>query len=52
MRIGDKVLAKVNGKIEECIVEKVYNEDLVLNTGKEMVTRKFWEIRKIKYDQK
>jgi hypothetical protein len=46
MQIGQRVLAKVNGKVEECIVEKIGFEDLILNTGKETISRKYWEIRK------
>lgn len=47
MRIGQTVLAKVDGLIKECIVEKIGYEDLILKLEDKVISRKFWEVRKI-----
>lgn len=49
MNLGERILAKVNGQIRECIVIKTGYEDLDLFVESGItIRRKFWEIRKIK----
>jgi len=48
MRIGQKILAKYNGKIVEGVVIEIYYEDIDIKLDtNEIIKRKFWEIRKI-----
>jgi len=49
MQIGQPLLAKHNGKIIECIVVKLFEEDILLEDKETKIqfTRKFWEIRKV-----
>jgi len=48
MQIGQQVLAKVNGEIKRCNVLEMYSEDVKLNCEGEEITRKYWEIQKVK----
>ena len=47
MHIGAKVLARVDGKLNECEVIEINKEDLTLKYEDKTITRKFWEIAKI-----
>jgi hypothetical protein len=47
MHIGQPLLAKKDGKIVECIVIKLFDEDILLEFEGIQFTRKFWEIHKI-----
>ena len=46
MHIGDTRLAKVNGKLKECIVVEMKYEDVTLDDNGTLIQRKYWEIRK------
>ena len=51
MYIGRRLLVKHEGKIQEGIVTKIYNEDLDIRLEDEtIISRKFWEVRSIPFD--
>jgi hypothetical protein len=48
MYIGQKLLVKHEGKVQEGIVENIYLEDLDIRlNNRELISRKFWEVRKV-----
>lgn len=52
MNIGERVFARIDGKIQECIVEKICGDVLHLQSLETdtRAIRAFWEIRKIDKD--
>lgn len=53
MHIGQTLLAKKDNKIIECRVIQMYMEDILLEdvNTKEQFTRKYWEVKKITYEE-
>lgn len=48
MNIGQPILVKHNGIVQEGIIEVIYSEDLDIRLENgELIRRKFWEVRKI-----
>jgi hypothetical protein len=45
IKIGDRLLTKVDGTVKECIVERLEREDIYLNDEGNTITRKYWEVR-------
>jgi len=55
INLGQKILAKINGKIEICTVSDLKEDDIELELYEKKYTRKYWEIRIIKgttYEEK
>ena len=53
MHIGQRLLIKHDGIVQEGSVVKIYDEDLDIELeNKIIVRRKFWEIRSIPYEKK
>ena len=51
MHIGQTLLVKHEGKIQEGIVEQIHLEDLDIRLSNgDLVSRKFWEVRKIEHN--
>jgi len=48
MQIGEQVIARVNGEIKICNVLEMYSEDVKLSCEGQEITRKYWEIQKVK----
>ena len=49
MRIGERVITKVDNQVKEYRVIKIGDEDLTLkNTEGNIIIRKFWEINKVR----
>jgi hypothetical protein len=52
MYIGQSVIIRYNNKVEEGRVIRIFSEELEIElTNKEIVLRKFWEVRKIKNEE-
>jgi hypothetical protein len=55
INLGQKILAKIDGKIEICRVSNLGEEDIELELNEKKYSRKYWEIRIIKgttYEEK
>jgi hypothetical protein len=52
MQIGQRVLAKYNGKVREFRVVAVFKEDLTLSDEEITISAKYWEIRSVPNDWK
>jgi hypothetical protein len=48
MYIGQKVVVRVDGIVEEGIVTEIRTDDIVVKCGTKEVTRKIWEVNKVK----
>lgn len=49
MWIGQPILCKHNGKIEEGTVEKMFEEDVHIKLAtNETISRKYWEVRALR----
>jgi hypothetical protein len=52
MHIGQTLLVKHEEKIQEGVVEKIGSEDLAIRLSNgELISRKFWEVRKIEHEE-
>jgi len=51
MWIGQPILCKHNGKLQEGTVEKMFEEDVHIKLGNnETISRKYWEVRGLRGD--